>query len=77
MTVKMFEHYALDGTLGRGAFATVYRDDLYVDPKQSLVSAEAIRAMAVHVSDEHEHDGLTSSGTDVIDHLLGMARDAR
>ena len=58
-------------------FATVYRDDLYVDPKQSLVSAEAIRSMAVHVSDEHEHDGLTSSGTDVIDQLLGMARDAR
>ena len=25
MTVEMFGHYALDGTLGRGAFATVYR----------------------------------------------------
>ena len=58
-------------------FATVYTDDLYVDPKQSLTTADAIRALTVHVSDDHEHDGLTTSGTDVLDRLLGMARDAR
>lgn len=59
------------------AFATVYTDDLYVDLKQSLVSAEAIRGLTVRVTDEYEHDGLNASGTDVIDHLLGMAREAR
>jgi hypothetical protein len=59
------------------AFAMVYVDDLYVDAKQSLVSADRIRGLTVHVSDEHEHDGLTASGRDVLDRLLGMARDAR
>jgi len=55
----------------------VYTDDLYVDPMQSLATAGGIRALSVHVTDEHEHDGLTTSGTGVIDRLLEMARDAR
>lgn len=59
------------------AFATVYTDDLYVDPKQSLATADVVRGLSVHLTDEHEHDGLTASGTGVIDRLLGMARDAR
>ncbi|MEY9932705.1 pimeloyl-ACP methyl ester carboxylesterase [Catenulispora sp. GP43] len=59
------------------AFAMVYADDLYVDLKQSLTSAEAIRGLTVRVTDEHEHDALNASGTDVIDQLFGMARDAR
>jgi pimeloyl-ACP methyl ester carboxylesterase len=58
-------------------FAMVYADDLYVDAKQSLASAEMIRNLTAHVTDEYEHDGLRTSGTDVIDRLLGMARDAR
>ncbi|MBS2534635.1 alpha/beta fold hydrolase [Catenulispora sp. NF23] len=58
-------------------FATVYTDDLYVDTKHSLATADAIRGLTTRVTDEHEHDGLTSSGTDVLDRLLGMARAAR
>ncbi|WP_194904446.1 alpha/beta fold hydrolase [Catenulispora rubra] len=57
-------------------FAVVYQDDLYVDTRQSLATAAAIRSLSVHVTDEHEHDGLTAGGTAIIDQLLHRARPA-
>lgn len=58
-------------------FATVYTDDLYVDTRHSLVTAAAVKGLTVHVTDEHEHDGLTASGTAVIDHLFHLAYPSR
>lgn len=58
-------------------FATVYNDDLYVYTRHSLATAAAIKSLTVHLTDEHEHDGLTASGTAVLDHLFRMARNPR
>ncbi|MEZ0110313.1 pimeloyl-ACP methyl ester carboxylesterase [Catenulispora sp. EB89] len=57
--------------------AAVYTDDLYVDTRHSLATANAVKGLTVHLTDEYEHDGLTASGATVLDHLVHLARNPR
>jgi pimeloyl-ACP methyl ester carboxylesterase len=54
--------------------AAVYHDDMYVDTADSLATADAVRGVRVWVTNEWEHDGLRSSGGQVLDHLIKLVR---
>jgi pimeloyl-ACP methyl ester carboxylesterase len=54
--------------------AAIYHDDMYVDTAHSLATAAAIRGLRTWVTDEYEHDGLRSSGGQVLDRLLRLVR---
>jgi pimeloyl-ACP methyl ester carboxylesterase len=53
--------------------AAVYADDMYVDAGLSLETAAAVGNVRTWVTNEHEHDGLRTSGESVLGHLMGMA----
>ncbi|MEV4351225.1 alpha/beta fold hydrolase [Actinoplanes sp. NPDC049596] len=54
-------------------FAAVYADDMYVDMGLSLETAAAVGNVRTWITNEHEHDGLRTSGEDVLGHLMDMA----
>ncbi|GAA4891427.1 alpha/beta fold hydrolase [Streptomyces coeruleoprunus] len=53
--------------------AVVYHDDMYVDAGLSLRTARDIGNARVWVTNEWEHDGLTSSGGRVLSRLMDLA----
>ncbi|PYC86144.1 alpha/beta hydrolase [Streptomyces tateyamensis] len=54
--------------------AAVYHDDMYVDTADSLATADAVRGLRTWVTNEWEHDGLRTSGGQVLDRLIRMVR---
>jgi pimeloyl-ACP methyl ester carboxylesterase len=57
--------------------AAVYADDMYVDAGLSLETAAAVGNVRTWVTNEHEHDGLRTSGEEVFGHLMDMAAGLR
>jgi pimeloyl-ACP methyl ester carboxylesterase len=57
--------------------AAVYADDMYVDAGLSLETAAAVGNVRTWVTNEHEHDGLRTSGEEVLGHLMDMAAGLR
>lgn len=57
--------------------AAVYADDMYVDAGLSLETAAAVGNVRTWVTNEHEHDGLRTSGDEVLGHLMDMAAGLR
>ncbi|MFI5896753.1 alpha/beta fold hydrolase [Actinoplanes sp. NPDC051513] len=57
--------------------AAVYADDMYVDAGLSLETAAAVGNVRAWVTNEHEHDGLRTSGEAVLGHLMDMASGLR
>ena len=57
--------------------AAVYADDMYVDAGLSLQTAAAVGNVRTWVTNEHEHDGLRTSGEAVLGHLMDMAAGLR
>ncbi|GAA4728100.1 alpha/beta fold hydrolase [Phytohabitans rumicis] len=55
--------------------AAVYADDMYVDAGLSLQTAASVGNVRTWVTNEHEHDGLRTSGEGVLSHLMGMAAE--
>ena len=53
--------------------AAVYFNDMYVDAGLSLETAAAVGNVRTWVTDEHEHDGLRTSGAAVLGRLMDMA----
>ncbi|TQK50532.1 pimeloyl-ACP methyl ester carboxylesterase [Streptomyces sp. SLBN-118] len=53
--------------------AIVYHDDMYVDAGLSLRTAREVRATRVWVTNEWEHDGISSSGGRVLARLMDLA----
>jgi pimeloyl-ACP methyl ester carboxylesterase len=53
--------------------AAVYADDMYVDAGLSLETAAAVGNVRAWVTNEHEHDGLRTSGDQVLGRLMDMA----
>ncbi|XVU21613.1 alpha/beta fold hydrolase [Actinoplanes sp. CA-054009] len=58
-------------------YAAVYADDMYVDMGLSLQTAAAVGNVRTWITNEHEHDGLRTSGEDVLGHLMDMAAFTR
>lgn len=56
--------------------ATIYQDDLYVDSGHALNTAARVHSLHARVTSDHAHDGLTASGTAVLDQLMARARRA-
>jgi pimeloyl-ACP methyl ester carboxylesterase len=54
--------------------AAVYYNDMYVDRKFSMQTAQAIRGLRTWVTSEYEHDGLRVSDGAVLNHLIEMCR---
>ena len=52
--------------------AAVYYDDMYVDRRFSLETAEKIPGVRPWITNEYEHNGLRAAGEVVLDRLLGM-----
>ncbi|GAA2628011.1 alpha/beta fold hydrolase [Paractinoplanes durhamensis] len=57
--------------------AAVYADDMYVDAGLSLETAATVGNVRTWVTNEHEHDGLRTSGDAVLGHLMEMAAGLR
>ncbi|NMO56236.1 alpha/beta hydrolase [Actinoplanes sp. TBRC 11911] len=57
--------------------AAVYADDMYVDAGLSLDTAAAVGNVRTWVTNEHEHDGLRTSGDEILSHLMDMAAGLR
>jgi pimeloyl-ACP methyl ester carboxylesterase len=57
--------------------AAVYADDMYVDAVLSLETAAAVGNVRTWLTNEHEHDGLRTSGDAVLGHLMEMASGLR
>lgn len=57
--------------------AAVYADDMYVDAGLSLQTAAAVGNVRAWVTNEHQHDGLRTSGPQVLGHLMDMAGGLR
>ena len=57
--------------------AAVYADDMYVDAGLSLATAAAVGNVRTWVTNEHEHDGLRTSGEAVLGHLMDMTAGLR
>jgi pimeloyl-ACP methyl ester carboxylesterase len=57
--------------------AAVYADDMYVDAGLSLETAACVGNVRTWVTNEHEHDGLRTSGESVLSHLMDMAAGRR
>ncbi|BBH71005.1 alpha/beta hydrolase [Actinoplanes sp. OR16] len=57
--------------------AAVYADDMYVDAGLSLETAAFVGNVRTWVTNEHEHDGLRTSGDAVLGHLFEMAAGLR
>ena len=53
--------------------AVVYHDDMYVDADLSLRTARDVGAARVWVTNEWEHDGVTTSGGHVLARLMDLA----
>jgi pimeloyl-ACP methyl ester carboxylesterase len=53
--------------------AAVYADDMYVDAGLSLETAAAVGNVRTWLTNEHEHDGLRTSGEAVLGRLMDMA----
>ncbi|RFA15710.1 aminopeptidase [Subtercola boreus] len=57
--------------------AAIYVDDPFVDRALSEQTADLIPSLRRWVTGEHLHNGLRSSGGDVLDHLIGLVREGR
>ena len=55
--------------------AAVYYDDAFVDRELSLATAALLPRIHTWITNEHEHNGLRTSGERVLDRLIGIARD--
>ncbi|MGY5764258.1 alpha/beta fold hydrolase [Brachybacterium sp. DNPG3] len=73
---RLYDERALRAATARGA-AAVYFDDAYVPRQHSLPTADLLQNVTPWVTSEFEHDGLRTSGTGVIDHLLDLAAGRR
>lgn len=54
--------------------ATVYLDDMYVDPDFALETAAAVRGLRPWVTNQYQHSGLRDDGAAILERLLAMAR---
>ncbi|OEU97027.1 alpha/beta hydrolase [Streptomyces oceani] len=54
--------------------AAVYANDMFVDRRQSLETARAVRGLRTWVTDDHAHDGVRVD-TAVLDQLFALATD--
>lgn len=54
--------------------ATVYLDDMYVDPVFAMETAAAVRGLRPWVTNQYQHSGLRDDGATILDRLLSMAR---
>ncbi|KMT20403.1 hypothetical protein BVRB_1g003990 [Beta vulgaris subsp. vulgaris] len=52
--------------------AAVYYDDMYVNFKLAMETAEHISGIRLWITNEYMHSGLRDGGSDVFDHLMGM-----
>jgi len=57
--------------------AAVYFEDMYVDADLQLETARAVGNVRTWVTNEHQHDGLRTSGAEVLGHLMDMAAGRR
>jgi pimeloyl-ACP methyl ester carboxylesterase len=73
------ELYSLDRLAANEVpvLAAVYADDMYVDAGLSLETARSVGNVRAWVTNEHEHDGLRTSGDAVLGHLMEMAAGLR
>jgi pimeloyl-ACP methyl ester carboxylesterase len=55
--------------------AVVYHDDAFVDRELSLRTAALLPRVHTWITNEHEHNGLRTSGERVLDRLIGIARE--
>ncbi|MEV6107323.1 alpha/beta fold hydrolase [Streptomyces sp. NPDC051940] len=55
-------------------YAAVYHDDMYVDRRDSLATADAVPGVRTWVTNEWEHDALRVSSGAVLDRLIRMSR---
>ena len=53
--------------------ACVYHDDAFVDRELSLRTAALLPRIHPWITNEHEHNGLRTSGERVLDRLIGIA----
>ena len=54
--------------------AAIYAHDAFVDRRFSEETADLIPSMRPWLTDEFHHNGLRTSGGDVLDRLIGLAR---
>jgi pimeloyl-ACP methyl ester carboxylesterase len=54
--------------------AAVYHDDMYVDRRFSLETAQAVRGLRPWITNEYEHNGLRVDGERVLGRLLDLLR---
>jgi pimeloyl-ACP methyl ester carboxylesterase len=59
---------------GVPAAAAVYYEDMYVPRHFSVPTARAIRGLRPWITNEYQHDGLSSSNGAVLDRLIALAR---
>ncbi|MEV6849059.1 alpha/beta fold hydrolase [Actinoplanes sp. NPDC051411] len=57
--------------------AAVYADDMYVDAGLSQQTAAAVGNVRTWVTNEHQHDGLRTSGEQILGHLMDMTAGLR
>jgi pimeloyl-ACP methyl ester carboxylesterase len=55
--------------------ACVYYDDAFVDRELSLRTAALLPRVHTWITNEHEHNGLRTSGERVLDRLIGISRE--
>ncbi|WP_280700153.1 alpha/beta fold hydrolase [Kitasatospora sp. GP82] len=55
--------------------AAIYHDDMYVDAELSLRTARSVGSLRAWVTNEWEHDGVTTSGGNVLARLMDLAAD--
>ena len=55
--------------------ACVYHDDAFVDRQMSLRTAALLPRVHTWITNEHEHNGLRTSGERVLDRLIGISRE--
>ncbi len=55
--------------------AAIYHDDMYVDRRFSLKTAEAVRGTSPWITNEYEHNGLRLEGGKVLGRLLDLVHE--
>lgn len=69
---KLYDAKALQESDARGA-AAVYVNDVFVPMDYSLDTANHLPGVQLHITSEHEHNGLRASNGAVLAHLIDLA----
>lgn len=73
---KLYDAAALRASGATGA-AAVYANDVFVPLEFSLETAALLPGVQLHLTSEHEHNGLRASGGRVLRHLFDLAHGRR